>query len=51
MTPDGQHLKQLSEECGFDYDSDWFDPVGPPVFPAANFATIWGEIKKPTLGR
>ena len=51
MTPDGQHLKQLSEERGFDYDSDWFDPVGPPVSPAANFATIWGEIKKPTLDR
>ena len=51
MTPDGQHLKQLSEERGYDYDSDWFDPVGPPVSPAANFVTIWGEVKQPTLGR
>ena len=49
MTPDGQHLKQLSgDHGGYDVDPDWFDPVGPPVSPAANFVTIWGEIKEPT---
>ena len=47
MTPDGQHLKQLSGERGYDFDSDWFDPVGPRVFPATNFVTIWGEVKQP----
>ena len=51
MTPDGQHLKQLSEDRGYDFDSDWFDPVGPPLSPAADFVTIWGEIKKPTADR
>ena len=49
MTPDGWHLKQLSADRGYDYDPDWFDPVAPPVSPAANFVTIWGEIKQPTL--
>ncbi len=48
MTPDGQHLKQLSEERGYDFESDWFDPVGPRVFPAAKYATIWGAVKQPT---
>ena len=51
MTPDGQHLKQLSKERGFDFDSDWFDPVVPPVSPAVKFVTIWGEIKRPTAVR
>ena len=30
---------------------DWYAPVGWSVPPAANFATIWGEIKKPAAGR
>ena len=52
MTPDGMHLKQLTEDDGtFRSDVDWFDPVGRSVSPAANFVTIWGEIKRPTAGR
>ena len=52
MTADGKHLKQLSEEHGgSDTDPDWYAPVGWSVSPAANFATIWGNIKKPTAGR
>ncbi|MDE0040802.1 MAG: hypothetical protein OXT74_02095 [Candidatus Poribacteria bacterium] len=49
MTPDGQHLKQLSEERGYDFETDWFDPVAPRVSPAANYLTIWGKVKQPTL--
>ena len=52
MTADGDHIKQLSEEhFGSDTDPDWFAPVGWSVSPAANFVTIWGEIKKPKTGR
>ena len=52
MTSDGKHLKQLSElHNGSDADPDWYVPVGWSVSPAANFITIWGEIKKPTTGR
>ena len=52
MTIDGIHLQQLSEEHdGSDTDPDWYAPVGWSVSPAANFVTIWGEIKKPTTGR
>ena len=52
MTPDGIHLKQITEDDGiYRYDSDWFDPVGRAVSPAANFVTIWGKIKDPISGR
>ena len=52
MTADGKHLKQLSEDHdGTDTDPDWFDPVGRAVSPAANFVTIWGEIKTSTANR
>ena len=52
MTHAGMHLKQLTEDDGtYRSDADWFDPVGRPVSPAANFVTIWGEIKQPTSGR
>ena len=52
MTDRGNHLKQLSEEHdGSDNDPDWYAPVGWSVSPAANFVTIWGEIKKPASGR
>ena len=52
MTSDGKHLKQLSElHLGSDADPDWFAPVGWSVSPAANFVTIWGEIKRPAAGR
>ena len=52
MTPDGIHLKQLTGDDGINrYDPDWFDPFGRPVSPAANFVTIWGEIKMPKTGR
>ncbi len=52
MTADGEHLKQLSETIfESDTDPDWYAPVGWSVSPAANFVTIWGEIKEPTLGR
>ena len=51
MTPDGKHLKQLSENHGgSDTDPDWFDLVGRSVSPEANFVTIWGKIKTPTTG-
>ena len=49
MTARGNHLKQLSEEHnGSDNDPDWYAPVGWSVSPAANFITMWGEIKKAT---
>ena len=52
MTSEGKHLKQLSENHhGNDADPDWFDPTAWSVSPAANFVTIWGEIKRPTTGR
>ena len=52
MTPDGMHLKQLTEDNDtYRYDADWFDPVGRSVSPVANFVAIWGEIKKPTSAR
>jgi hypothetical protein len=52
MTPDGMHLKQLTEDDGtYRYDADWFDPVGRSVSPTMNFVTIWGKIKKPTSDR
>ena len=52
MTPDGKHLKQLSENHGgSDTDPDWFDPTAWSVSPAASFVTIWGEIKKPAAAR
>ena len=52
MTARGNHLKQLSEEHdGSDTEPDWYAPVGWSVSPAANFVTIWGEIKKPASGR
>ena len=48
-TARGNHLKQLSEEHnGSDNDPDWYAPVGWSVSPAANFITMWGEIKKAT---
>ena len=52
MTPDGMHLKQLTEDDGtYRYDADWFDPVGRSVSPAGNYLTIWGEIKVPASVR
>ena len=52
MRSDGKHLKQLSEvHDSSNTEPDWFDPVGRAVSPAANFVTMWGEIKKPTAGR
>ena len=52
MTAEGEHLKQLSEEHnGSDTFPDWFAPVGWSVSPAANYPTIWGEIKRPTAVR
>ncbi len=51
MTADGDYLKQLSKNRIGDTDPDWFDPVERSVSPAANFVTIWGEIKKPTSAR
>ena len=51
MTPDGRQLEQLSEDGFYGSDPDWFDSVGRSVSPAANFVTIWGEIKKPMSGR
>ena len=52
MTAEGEHLKQLSEEHnGNDTFPDWYAPVGWSVPPAANFVTMWGEIKKPATGR
>ena len=52
MTAGGDYLEQLSEKHGgSDTEPDWFAPEGWSVSPAANFVTIWGEIKKPTAGR
>ena len=52
MTSDGKHLKQLSEKHkGSDTYPDWYAPVGWSVSPAAKVVTIWGKIKKPTVGR
>ena len=51
MNRDGMHLKQLTKAHFFSADPDWFDPVGRSVSPAANLVTIWGEIKRPTVGR
>ena len=52
MTPDGMHLKQLTEDDGtYRYDPDWYAPVGWSVSPTMNFVTIWGKIKKPTSDR
>ena len=52
MTAEGKYLKQLSAgHVGDDTDPDWFAPSGWSVSPAANFVTIWGEIKKPKTGR
>ena len=52
MTPEGKHLKQLTEDDGtYRCDADWFAPVGRSVSPAANFVTIWGKIKVPASVR
>ena len=51
MTTDGKHLKRLSDDGTSCLDLDWFDPTARPVSPAANFVTIWGEIKRPAAGR
>ena len=52
MTPEGTHLKQLTEDDGtYRSDADWFAPVGRSVSPAANFVTIWGKIKVPASVR
>ena len=51
-TPDGIHLKQLTEEDRtYRYDADWFDPIGRLVSPETNYLTIWGEIKVPASVR
>ena len=48
MTADGDYLEQLSgEHDGDDTDPDWFDPKAWSVSPAANFITLWAEIKAP----
>ena len=52
MTPDGMHLKRLTEDDGtYRYAADWFDPFGRSVSPAGNYLTIWDEIKRPKTGR
>jgi Tol biopolymer transport system component len=52
MTPDGDHLKQLTEgENRADTDPDWYSPIAWSVSPAANFITMWGEIKEPKSAR
>ena len=52
MTDRGNHIKQLSEEHdGSDTEPDWYAPVGWSVSAAANFVTMWGEMKKPTARR
>lgn len=51
MTTDGKHLKQLSENGLYVNDPDWFDPRAWSVSPAANFITLWGEIKMPKSAR
>ena len=52
MTADGDYLKQLSVfKDGVESDPDWFEPPAWSVSPAANFATIWGEIKTPKSAR
>ena len=52
MTLDGEHLKLLSEnDDDTDLDPDWYAPVGWSVSPAANFVTMWGEIKREPAGR
>ena len=51
MTAEGKYLKQLSAAHVGDDTPDWYAPVGWSVSPAANFVTIWGEIKIPTAGR
>ena len=49
MTPEGMHLKQLTEDDGtYRSDPDWFNPVGRSVSPSGHFVTIWGKIKEPT---
>ena len=52
MTADGDYLKQLSVfKDGVESDPDWFEPPAWSVSPAANFATIWGDIKTPKSAR
>ena len=52
MTSEGKHLKQLSENhLGNDTDPDWLNRKGWSVYPAANFATTWGEIKREPADR
>ena len=52
MTANGKHLKQLSEDhAGTDGDPAWVGAVEWSVTPAANYVTIWGEIKTPTSAR
>ena len=51
MTAEGKYLKQLSAAHVGDDTPDWYAPSGWSVSPAANFVTIWGEIKTPAAGR
>ena len=52
ITAEGEYLKQLSgDDGGIDFDPDWFDPRAWSVSPAANFITLWAEIKGPKSGR
>ena len=51
ITRGGIHVKQLTDEGFYSADPDWFEPPAWSVSPAANFATIWGEIKMPKSGR
>ena len=51
MARNGRHLKQLTKAHLYSADPDWFDPRAWSVSPAANFITLWGEIKMPLAGR
>ena len=51
MARNGRHLKQLTKPHFYSADPDWFDPAAWSVSPATNFATIWGEIKRPPTAR
>ena len=52
ITRGGVHVKQLTDKGFYSADPDWFDqPAWWSVSPAANFVTIWGEIKRPAAGR
>ncbi len=51
MSRNGRHIKQLTKAHLYSNEPDWFDPRAWSVSPAANFITLWGEIKMPLAGR